>query len=201
MFCPKCGNSLPDDAAFCGACGTQLASATPVQKPKVQVKKSWIAIGAAVLVVALVVVLCVTLIGGNSAKGVLEKYLDGVTGFDGAAIWENASVRVHGCDTKEECVAEQKEMKTQMESYSSMLGGMKTTYKITEETPVSLSSLSSSMVSSIEAERAATVTEAVEFTVEVSVSIGSSSAMNQTQTMSMLVVKVGDMWLVADEDY
>ena len=102
MFCPKCGNSLPDDAAFCGACGTQLASATPVQKPKVQVKKSWIAIGAAVLVVALVVVLCVTLIGGNSAKGVLEKYLDGVTGFDGAAIWENASVRVHGCDTKEE---------------------------------------------------------------------------------------------------
>ncbi len=130
MFCPKCGNSLPDDAAFCGACGTQLASATPVQKPKVQVKKSWIAIGAAVLVVALVVVLCVTLIGGNSAKGVLEKYLDGVTGFDGAAIWENASVRVHGCDTKEECVAEQKEMKTQMESYSSMLGGMKTTYKI-----------------------------------------------------------------------
>lgn len=165
MFCPKCGNSLPDDAAFCGACGTQLASATPVQKPKVQVKKSWIAIGAAVLVVALVVVLCVTLIGGNSAKGVLEKYLDGVTGFDGAAIWENASVRVHGCDTKEECVAEQKEMKTQMESYSSMLGGMKTTYKITEETPVSLSSLSSSMVSSIEAERAATVTEAVEFTV------------------------------------
>ena len=194
MFCPKCGNSLPDDAAFCGACGTQLASATPVQKPKVQVKKSWIAIGAAVLVVALVVVLCVTLIGGNSAKGVLEKYLDGVTGFDGAAIWENAS-------TKEECVAEQKEMKTQMESYSSMLGGMKTTYKITEETPVSLSSLSSSMVSSIEAERAATVTEAVEFTVEVSVSIGSSSAMNQTQTTSMLVVKVGDKWLVADEDY
>ena len=146
-------------------------------------------------------VLCVTLIGGNSAKGVLEKYLDGVTGFDGAAIWENASVRVHGCDTKEECIAEQKEMKTQMESYSSMLGGMKTTYKITEETPVSLSSLSSSMVSSIEAERAATVTEAVEFTVEVSVSIGSSSAMNQTQTMSMLVVKVGDKWLVADEDY
>ncbi|MFR5865572.1 MAG: hypothetical protein ACLUFV_10765 [Acutalibacteraceae bacterium] len=78
---------------------------------------------------------------------------------------------------------------------------MKTTHKITEETPVSLSSLSSSMVSSIEAERAATVTEAVEFTVEVSVSIGSSSAMNQTQTMSMLVVKVGDKWLVADEDY
>ncbi len=56
-------------------------------------------------------------------------------------------------------------------------------------------------MSSIEAERAATVTEAVEFTVEVSVSIGSSSAMNQTQTMSMLVVKVGDKWLVADEDY
>ncbi|MFR5865571.1 MAG: hypothetical protein ACLUFV_10760 [Acutalibacteraceae bacterium] len=30
MFVPR-GNSLPDDAAFCGACGTQLASATPVE--------------------------------------------------------------------------------------------------------------------------------------------------------------------------
>ena len=189
MFCPKCGNQLPDDAAFCGACGQQLAASAPVQKPKVQVKKSWIAIGAAVLVVALVVVLCVTLIGGNSAKGVLEKYLDGVTGFDGAAVWESASVRVHGCDTKEECVAEQKEMKTQMDSYGDMLGGMKTSYKITAETPVSLSSLSSSLVDDIEEERAAAVTEAVAFTVEVSVSIG------------MLVVKAGDKWLVADEDY
>lgn len=201
MFCPKCGNQLPDDAAFCGACGQQLAASAPVQKPKVQVKKSWIAISAAVLVVVLVVVLCVTLIGGNSAKGVLEKYLDGMTGFDGAKIWENASVRVHGCDTKEECVAEMEEMKTQMNSYGDMLGGMKTNYTITAETPVSLSSLSSSLVDDIEEERAATVTEAVAFTVEVSVSIGNSSALNQTQTMEMLVVKVGDKWLVADEDY
>ena len=91
MFCPKCGNSLPDDAAFCGACGTQLASATPVQKPKVQVKKSWIAIGAAVLVVALVVVLCVTLIGGNSAKGVLEKYLDGGVGYG----WHISDLKIY----------------------------------------------------------------------------------------------------------
>ena len=45
------------------------------------------------------------------------------------------------------------------------------------------------------------MTEAVAFTVEVSVSIGNSSALNQTQTMEMLVVKVGDKWLVADEDY
>ena len=93
------------------------------------------------------------------------------------------------------------EMKTQMNSYGDMLGGMKTNYTITAETPVSLSSLSSSLVDDIEEERAATVTEAVAFTVEVSVSIGNSSALNQTQTMEMLVVKVGDKWLVADEDY
>jgi len=24
MFCPKCGNQLPDGSAFCGKCGVQL---------------------------------------------------------------------------------------------------------------------------------------------------------------------------------
>ena len=26
MFCPKCGNRLPDGSAFCGKCGTRLAA-------------------------------------------------------------------------------------------------------------------------------------------------------------------------------
>ena len=24
MFCPKCGSRLPDDAVFCGRCGTEI---------------------------------------------------------------------------------------------------------------------------------------------------------------------------------
>lgn len=31
MFCPNCGNELPDNAAFCGRCGQQLAA--PAQAP------------------------------------------------------------------------------------------------------------------------------------------------------------------------
>ncbi|MEC4184972.1 zinc ribbon domain-containing protein [Adlercreutzia sp. R21] len=29
MFCPKCGNQLPDGSAFCGKCGAQLGAAAP----------------------------------------------------------------------------------------------------------------------------------------------------------------------------
>ena len=31
MQCPTCGATLPDDARFCGACGTDLAAAPPMQ--------------------------------------------------------------------------------------------------------------------------------------------------------------------------
>ena len=30
MFCPNCGNNIPDDSAFCGHCGTSFAAAAPV---------------------------------------------------------------------------------------------------------------------------------------------------------------------------
>jgi len=32
MFCPNCGNNLPDNAAFCGACGKALGTAQPQQQ-------------------------------------------------------------------------------------------------------------------------------------------------------------------------
>lgn len=33
MFCPKCGNSLPDGSAFCGKCGAQLGAAKAAPRP------------------------------------------------------------------------------------------------------------------------------------------------------------------------
>ena len=30
MFCPNCGNNIPDDSAFCGHCGTSFAATAPV---------------------------------------------------------------------------------------------------------------------------------------------------------------------------
>lgn len=32
-FCPNCGAQLPDDARFCGSCGTSLDAAAPAQAP------------------------------------------------------------------------------------------------------------------------------------------------------------------------
>jgi len=32
MQCPRCGANLPDDARFCGACGTDLSGAAPTQQ-------------------------------------------------------------------------------------------------------------------------------------------------------------------------
>ena len=33
MFCPQCGNQLPDGSAFCSACGARIAAAQPVEVP------------------------------------------------------------------------------------------------------------------------------------------------------------------------
>ncbi len=64
MFCPKCGNELNENASFCTVCGEKIS---PVQAPKKQFsnKTVWIAAGAGVLVV----ILLVALIVGLSGKG------------------------------------------------------------------------------------------------------------------------------------
>lgn len=40
MFCPKCGNSVPDGAAFCGVCGNSFAPAQPPAGNPVQATPS-----------------------------------------------------------------------------------------------------------------------------------------------------------------
>ena len=39
MFCPNCGSKLPDDARFCGSCGTRLQADQPPPKPQKEKKK------------------------------------------------------------------------------------------------------------------------------------------------------------------
>lgn len=39
MFCPKCGNKLPDDAKFCTKCGTDVSTGVMNNSPKVQPPK------------------------------------------------------------------------------------------------------------------------------------------------------------------
>ena len=80
MFCPKCGNELPDTAAFCNACGATVEKKAPAAesatKPDASapvVKSGFsvnpIVIGAIAAVVVLVVVLVVAVGSCSSSNG------------------------------------------------------------------------------------------------------------------------------------
>ena len=198
MFCPNCGAQIQDGAAFCAACGTNLSAGTgaPVQQypaPR-RVKKSLI-IGICVAVVAVVVaiILCVTLIGSGGAKGTLEKYLDGMTSFDGEAIYKYASERVHGYDSLEDCVEEAEEQKKTFEAFGVE---MKISYEIVDEKEVSVDDISSSIISYVEEEKGGEVTEAAVFDVVVTASY---SSITNDDEMTLTLLKVNGEWIVADE--
>ncbi|MBQ6586878.1 MAG: zinc-ribbon domain-containing protein [Coriobacteriales bacterium] len=96
MFCPKCGNQLPDGSAFCGKCGAQLdpnrtvpqpamaAPAASTEKAKTPIKLPMIiALAAAGLaIVALLVFVVPKIFGGSQGspekcvKGAYEEVLD-----------------------------------------------------------------------------------------------------------------------------
>ena len=77
MFCPKCGNELPDTAAFCNACGATIEKKAPVAGPAAPaassvVKKSGASlnpklIGVIAAVILLVIVFAVA-VGSCSSK-------------------------------------------------------------------------------------------------------------------------------------
>lgn len=48
MFCPNCGNNLPDNAAFCGSCGKALKSNEPA------VASNAVKLGAAIMAMVLI---------------------------------------------------------------------------------------------------------------------------------------------------
>lgn len=41
MFCPKCGNQVPDDAMFCGKCGHQFAARNVAQPARMNVQPTY----------------------------------------------------------------------------------------------------------------------------------------------------------------
>ncbi len=56
MFCPNCGNSVPDDAKFCGECGTVIAEAeASMKKAKKSAFPPWI--------IAIIVILSLAVLG------------------------------------------------------------------------------------------------------------------------------------------
>ena len=112
MFCPNCGNQLPDGSKFCGNCGAQIAQAA--QQPEAQSqpayqpayaaagaggavarvrngKAKWFILGGAVVVIAVVVILIVVLAGGGKggASGVdaiVDRYFTAIEEGDVDAI-------------------------------------------------------------------------------------------------------------------
>ncbi len=79
MFCPKCGNELPDTAAFCNACGATIEKKAPSDEPTAKstanltVKKTGlgvnpIVIGGIAVVVVLIVVFVVAIRSCSSSS-------------------------------------------------------------------------------------------------------------------------------------
>ncbi|MBQ7906590.1 MAG: zinc ribbon domain-containing protein [Clostridia bacterium] len=40
MYCPNCGQQLPDDALFCGNCGTKVSTSQPQETPNTEAQYS-----------------------------------------------------------------------------------------------------------------------------------------------------------------
>ena len=78
MFCPKCGSKLPEDAAFCYACGAKIEIITPDEKPVAEPAET---VGkkpgagpnpkliAAIAAVVVLVVVLVVAVGSCSSNG------------------------------------------------------------------------------------------------------------------------------------
>lgn len=63
MFCPNCGSKLPDDARFCGSCGTRLQADQPPPKPQKGKKKN----GKKILIVTVSILLVLAIAAGAVA--------------------------------------------------------------------------------------------------------------------------------------
>ena len=83
MKCPICAAENPDNAAFCGNCGSRISQEQPIDQPQpepaakksgfadlLKANKKLIAIGAGVLVVLILIIcVCASLSGGSSSSG------------------------------------------------------------------------------------------------------------------------------------
>lgn len=65
MFCPNCGNQVPDDSKFCGSCGAKLMTDAPAKKKSGKTVKI-IAIVAVILLLLAAGLTVFMLLGGNS---------------------------------------------------------------------------------------------------------------------------------------
>lgn len=75
MFCPNCGNNLPDGAKFCDRCGGSMAppeTRASRRMKKKRFKPVFIVIPAAIIVIAAAIFAGVRLFGGDSAAALLK---------------------------------------------------------------------------------------------------------------------------------
>ena len=84
MFCGKCGNSVPDGAVVCPACGAPTGAAPGAKKSN----KNLIAgIVGVVAVIALVIVL-ISSCGGGSPESMAEDFVDAMFSGNGEDVWD-----------------------------------------------------------------------------------------------------------------
>ena len=86
MFCGKCGNSVPDGAVVCPACGapTGAAPAPGAKKPN----KNLIAGIVGVVVVITLVIVLISSCGGGRPESMAEDFVDAVFSGSGEDVWD-----------------------------------------------------------------------------------------------------------------
>ncbi len=92
MFCGKCGSNVPEGAAVCPVCGTPTGAAPvqggPGKKPNI----NWGIIGAAVGVIAVIVLVIVLLTSCGGPESVVEDYYDALFNGTGEDVYDASNI-------------------------------------------------------------------------------------------------------------
>ncbi len=98
MYCGRCGNEIPDNAAFCPKCGNAVSGGSGGQKSgvpaeqKVPGKKNpapvFVKAGAAVVVIAVIFLIGFPMLFGRSEEKVVKQYIEAVLTADGEKLYK-----------------------------------------------------------------------------------------------------------------
>jgi len=217
-FCKSCGNELPDDASFCGSCGSMCEAAAPAEPvgyapapegtegygypmPENKNKKP-IIIGAIAGGVVLVVVLLILLLSGGGPESALDNMVDYSQGdFDVLEDLAPEQYWDYYEEKKGESVDELIEKtEKQYEAYAEMMAEVDYDYEVLEEEELSESqirAINEYLVEEYGFEKDS-VSEGCELKYEITASTGGKS---NTETETGTFLEIDGDWYIVNVDF